>query len=83
MTYNCTGLDVFSTKPTLVVKEAADLMCSMKQSWFSFFSIPGLEVPEPGNRPPVYLLSTTLSSLDMLVQTPDVSGRFRWGHSKT
>jgi hypothetical protein len=83
---HCNGLVVFSTKPTLVLKEAADFMFSMKQPWLFLCkpAVPGLEVPEPGNTPPVCLLFTTLSSLDMLIQNPaDVSGRFRLGRSKT
>ena len=61
---HCNGLVVFSTKPTLVLKEAADFMFSMKQPWLFLCkpAVPGLEVPEPGNTPPVCLLFTTLSS---------------------
>ena len=47
MTYNCNGLDVFYTKPTLVLKETADLMCSMKQPWLSFSQYPVLKYQNP------------------------------------
>ena len=64
---NCNGLVVFSTKPTLILKEAADFMFSMKQPWL-FLCKP---------------FTTLSSLDMLIQNPADESGRFRLGCSKT